>query len=245
MKKIQYVFWVLFVFYFAGRSGLSFAQVLFIAGIAMLLFMNIVNYFEGNAGNGLPTFNDVVAKELMRIRSDLIGLRANQVECNDEEKVSDNFLQLFMLYLPYSSSFLCTVYKTPNNQWGKIIMELDSSIDIDNHGLIKLDTETLKKINSTKVARKFKNGMNLPVYISEPGMNDAELSRHAKIISIKNKSSAVDASVTITLEINVSTSYDEMYFSYDDSENANKETIIRNVEVSGFSSCRHFKVDKY
>lgn len=243
MKKIQYIFWVFFVFYFAVNSGWTFAQMAFIGGVCVLLVMSIVNHLEGGTRNELPTFNDVIAKELMRIRSDLAGLRINQIEC-DDEKISANFLQLFMLYFPYNSSFLCTAYQTPNNQWGKIIMELDSSIDIDEHGRIEFDADTLKKINSSKASHQFKKGMNLSVYISEQGINDPECSRHAKIISIKNGSNAVDDSVTITLEINVSTNYHEMYFSYFDSKDAKKETIIREIRALGFSSNLHFKADK-
>lgn len=243
MKKIQYVFVVIFIFYFAARSSWSFPQIAFIGGVAVLLFMSIVNYLEGYTGNKLPTFNDVIAKELMRVRSDLADIQTKQVK-SEEEKMPDNFLRLFILYFPYNSSFLCTAYQTPENQWGKIIMELDSSIDIDEHGHIEFDADTLKKMNSPKAIRQFKKDMNLSVYISEPGINDAECSRHAKIISIKNDSSRLNDSVTITLEININTNYAEMYFSHFDSKNARKETITRDIRVSGYSNCRHFKVDK-
>jgi hypothetical protein len=239
MKKIQYVFWVLFVTYYAIHSGWSYAQIALLGGLGMLLYMSIVNQLEDGAGDEASSFTDATAKELMRIRTDLTILKINQLNYEDE---SEDFLRMFRLYLPYTSSFLCTAYQLPNKQkYGKIIAQLDYGIRIDKHGDVDIDADKLKKINSSKVLLQFKKGMSMPVFISDPEIQFAELSRNAKIISIKDEGSELSHALKLTLEINLQSSNEELYSTPDPTQT--KETIIRDIYVWDYFPCRHFKAD--
>jgi hypothetical protein len=190
----------------------------------------------------LVSFDDAVADELMRIRSDLVHIQIKQ-DKRGWNMIPDDFLQLFWMYCRYPSNFLCVEHKTPNDTWGKIIIVLNDDINIDNFWEVRFDAEQLREINSSGTSEITK-GMNLSIFICES--NDDNFCAHqrdAKVLSIEEDTSR--ESIFITLEINLDTIWDDQYWRRE--EDVGKDIITRKIEIHRFQPSRkwcNFILDK-
>lgn len=193
----------------------------------------------------VASFNDAVANELMRIRSDLVSIRLNQDNYGDDvipqllasenyktpgewryARSSNEFLRMYWMCREYSSSFLCELYETPDNIWGRIIINLHDfhANEISNNIFLReLDAEKLKKIHTHKMY-KFVKGMSLQVYVYEPNeIGHPDRPRKATILSVNKITKFGDIEIeTLTLEIDL---------------DFGEEKIIRTIELKKNTSC--------
>lgn len=177
----------------------------------------------------LAPFNDAVAEELMRIRSDLVSIKVKQDKL--EWGMSHDFLRMYWMYKVYSHSFLCKAYKISDDRWGKIIIALDET-NLDEFWPVRFDAEALRKINSQKTYR-IRANTTLSVYICEPELDYFENERRAKILSIEKNNSYSDYnSLSITIEINLDTILDDLYCR--PKEDIGKNKIIRTIDINHY-----------
>ncbi|MFZ2315514.1 MAG: hypothetical protein WAW86_07645 [Gammaproteobacteria bacterium] len=220
-------------------SGWSFSQVMFVCSVVILaifcfgeILERLSEITKKDETNKLIPFNDVIAEELMRIRFDLTNIKIKQDNLG-WNKISDEFLRMFLTYNSYNSSFLCSNlkkpegYDKPDRYQGKIIIVLDQDINIDDFWDVKFDEETLRGINTSKI-HEIKSGMSFTVFIAEDKDEDNcdTYLRYAKILSIEE--SSFSESYLITLEIDMKTVLDNLYHSFS-GEKDNK--IIRKIDV--------------
>lgn len=185
---------------------------------------------DRNKNNNSVSFNDVIAKEIMRIRYDVVSM---QVKLDDRgwNKISKDFLQLFWIYKDYRSCFLCGYLSKPDDYsgstkyQGKIIICLANDIDIDEDFHIEFNVETLMELHAFK-ERELKKEMHLNILISEENIFK---STYAKILSIKKDERALDLDYVIILEIDMSLR--NMF-----GEVREENLIIRKLEISQWAS---------
>jgi len=197
----------------------------------------------------LIAFNDAVAEELMRIRSDLVHIRLNQdnycegsfpaplqsraaYETTGEwlqAREHNDFFHLWLVSRKYSSSFLCGTYKAPDESRGRFIVvnnEIypNEIFDDNSRVLSNFNSKELRGINSAKY-HEFKKGMKIFMYLWESNEILFPLGiRTAKILSIRKDDSRDWSGPLVELEISLE-SCDEMVLG------DKKEKIIRTVEM--------------
>lgn len=197
----------------------------------------------------LISFNDAVANELMKIRSDLIAIKIKQNNNNGWDNISSDFMQLYLTYNAYPSCFLCTYLETPEDYseadkyQGMIIIVLAGDINLDDFWEVKFDADILRQLNSYRRS-KITTGKKLSVFICEDKRDRSCTSeRSAKVLSIEETRHG--ESVLVTLEIDLDTVWDDLYWRPEESKG--KYKIIRKIEISTYPPVRHnceFVADK-
>lgn len=200
--------------------------------------------------NTLTSFNDAVAKELIKINSNLVKINLKNENYGDDilpplrsresyetpwewshARACHEFLHMWRLCFQYPSSFVCDLYKAPNNSWAKIIIVLG---DISPEDIClercDFDSDMLRALHSTKVY-SFKKGMTVPIIICEPDeIDDPAEERRAKILSVNKKTKDYRCD-SLTLEINLNNRGDIPRFS------DNNGKIIRTIEIRNNKYC--------
>lgn len=238
---------IIFVAYFGidkiwfiyGLLGLGW---LFFTGLANDIVERIsgsIKKCDSNLGSeskyDLVSFNDAVANELMRIRSDLVNIKIKQSNLG-WNNISKDFLQMFWTFNVYPSSFLCTYLETPedyansDSYQGKIILILENDINLDYFWEVKFDAEALRKLNSIKRS-KIESGMAISVFVCEDKNDTASTSeRSAEVLSIQKDGWLDD--ICVTLEINLDTVWDHLQWRPE--EYVGRHKIIRKIKVSTY-----------
>lgn len=207
----------------------------------------------------LVSFNDALAQEVIKIKSDLIKIRLNQDNYGEdvappslksranyenycdwsEARENVDFFGMWIMCTKYPSSFLCNMYKTPTGSWGRIIIALDGIYpdEIFNLGgeLGDFDAKQLRQLHSYKI-HKIKKDMKFSVSVCEPGeIAYPNKIRSAVILSI-NEDSKYDYLLTIEISLY---SYDERAWHI----SSRDEKIIRSFGVISHKFC-DFILDK-
>lgn len=191
----------------------------------------------------LPRFNDILADEIMKIRSELTEIRVAQrkftmKQYNSLYKAPENFIARYCLLLGYPSSAICTFYKTPKDKEGRIIILLE---DIPGGSIAndeEYDLEKLRRMKSFK-STKIKKGMHLSVDLWEPKMKShPEYDRDAEVLSIEDDDSYDYGDKVLTLKIYLDKESDHSYpVSEEDIE---KSKIIRKIPIQSLMYSGHW-----
>lgn len=195
-------------------------------------YCNVGDKFE------LISFNDAIAGELIKIRSDLVEIRTDQLRQDKDyvhlKNIPRNFWNLYNMCVQYPYSVIGTHYKTSSDKEGWILILLDE-IPLDEYGNFNFEefnAESLMRMKSFKKT-KINKDMNLTVHIYDPeyDKNFGYYHRQAKIISIKEGTDCYD--VAISLEIAMVSESDH---DYPVEENRIKKSkITREIKINPFN----------
>jgi len=181
----------------------------------------------------LASFNDSIAKEIMKIRSDLASIRVKLKDYGGLIKHSEEFAKLFAMCCKYPDTFLCTYvlssapHAKPSDLYsGNIIIILDNDLNIDENQNFDFSATELRMLNSSK-KHKLSIGMNVSFYLEDDQGKWSSSFANAKIVSVEentNENSFYLTDYILTLEL----CHDEEYSFMTNPP----EKKIRKVDIS-------------